>query len=55
MIELTPINMLQGKNPQKMEQWEKLIEHAIIDGVKNEGYTRLTSKSMVGCYLGIYV
>ena len=31
------------------------MEHAIIDGVKNEGYVKLTSKCMVGCYLGVYV
>lgn len=55
MVSLSAMNMLYGENPQKMQEWETLLEHAIVDATKNEGYIRLTSKSMVGCYLGIFV
>jgi hypothetical protein len=55
MISLSAMNMIYGENPQKMQEWETLLENAIIDSTKDEGYIRLTSKSMVGCYLGIFI
>ncbi len=55
-MSLNAMNMFYGENPQKMLEWEALFEHAIADATNNEGqYVRLTSKSMVGCYLGIFV
>ena len=58
MVSLSAMNMLYGENLQKMQEWESLLEQAIAASSadqQEEKYIRVTSKSMVGCYLGIFV
>ena len=60
IVQLNAMNMLQGENQAKMNEWEQLlrsaIEFATLD-VKDpeERYVWVVAKSMVGCYIGLFV
>ena len=60
IVKLNAFSILQGTNRTKMNEWEQLLRLAIEatsprDTDPKERYVWVIAKSMVGCFIGLFV